>query len=325
MTATLATDSENFALELHALLKDIDPARWRADIEQAVRARIESARSSVIWLLEQAASHEAFATLRSPLDRMRRVLTDEVPPANLPSTDARKRWTAFSKRLTAAYEELSVQLQGYDIHVPSLRPTNYVRNAWHFFMAMSAVFVLELIPTQTALTLAALSFAVTGWTMELTRRRWPQVNRVLMKAFSPVAHPHEAHRINSATWYATALVIMSLTGMHHAQLIGLAILGVGDPVAAVVGRRYGRTKLVNGRSLEGSSAFVVVGTGFSALLVGTLYPGLPTLPLLAASAAGATAGALAELFSRRIDDNLTVPVSAMFGAGLVFSLLGVAP
>ena len=42
-----------------------------------------------------------------------------------------------------------------------------------------------------------------------------------------------------------------------------------------------------------------------------------------AIAAGAAAfGALAELFSQRVDDNLTVPLAAMVGAVVAASLVG---
>lgn len=324
MTASLATESELFALELHALLKDIDPARWRSEVEVALRVRLNEARESVAWLLEQAAQHDAFATLNSALTRLRGVLTEDVPPTGLPSAEARRAWTLFSKRLTAAYDELSVQLRSYDIHVPSLRPTNYARNIVHFFMAMSAVLVLQILPSRTVLALAASVWFVGAWSLEFTRRRSATVNRLLMRLLGPIAHPHEAYRVNSATWYATAIFLMSLFPVHAAQLIGLAVLGVGDPIAALVGRRYGRTKLVHGRSLEGSSAFVLLGTVYATALTSVLRPDLPLMPLLAAAATGATAGALAELFSRRIDDNLTVPVSAMLASAAALAALGVA-
>jgi dolichol kinase len=85
-----------------------------------------------------------------------------------------------------------------------------------------------------------------------------------------------------------------------------------------VGRRYGSTKLVNGRSLEGTMAYAVVAfLGSLAVLAAWHGEVPPSLGLLAAAVAAVT-GALAELFSKRVDDNFAVPVAVALMVGLVF-------
>ena len=91
--------------------------------------------------------------------------------------------------------------------------------------------------------------------------------------------------------------------------LGIAVLGFADPAAAIIGRRYGRIKLVNGRTLEGTATFVAVGTLVAVpwlALVWGMDPGLA----LKLGFFGALAGGVAELFSRRVDDNLSIPVAA---------------
>ena len=108
-----------------------------------------------------------------------------------------------------------------------------------------------------------------------------------------------------------------MTGSPLVCSIGVLVLGVGDPAAALVGRRWGRTKLVNGRSLEGTLTFVLTGILVSAPLCALVYPEVGLRLILALTGVGAVAGALAELLSSRIDDNLTIPVATGLAAWAV--------
>jgi len=134
------------------------------------------------------------------------------------------------------------------------------------------------------------------------------VNDALMRLFGPVAHPHEHYRVNSATWFATALLLLAAFFSPVAATLGVVVLAFGDPSAALIGRRFGRTRLRTGRSLEGTLAFVVAGLvpGFLALL---LTQPIGIALALSLAAVGAVAGALTELFSSRVDDNFTIPVA----------------
>jgi dolichol kinase len=92
----------------------------------------------------------------------------------------------------------------------------------------------------------------------------------------------------------------------------------------VIGRAWGRTKLINGRSLEGTLAFAVASALVGGLTLHLLHPELGLgVALLAAAAAGA-AGSVAELVSRRVDDNLSIPLAATAGAWLALTALGAA-
>jgi dolichol kinase len=98
----------------------------------------------------------------------------------------------------------------------------------------------------------------------------------------------------------------------------VTVLGFADPAASLVGRRWGRVALLRGRTLEGALGFVVIGTVMTtlALLLVTPQPSLG-FALLMAFAVSLT-GAVAELCSGRLDDNLTIPlVSAATAAGLL--------
>jgi len=187
--------------------------------------------------------------------------------------------------------------------------------------ALFALTAMELSPNWNVAIGIATAFAGIGISMEVGRRLSPRINDFCMWLFGRTAHPHEAHRVNSATWYAVAVLLMALCEQVVPAAIALVVLGIGDPCAAIVGRRWGRVRLVNGRSLEGTLAFVATGTIAAAGFVALVHPELGLVPTLVAAGAGAIAGSVAELFSRRIDDNFSVPLTAFAAAYVALGLL----
>lgn len=323
MTHSIALDSRTLALELHRILKDLDPARWRDDLEAAIRARIAALGVQMARLSEAASELAQDSDLPQRLRDLVALLRDRVPEGATTSAAAtRARWMAYRSQLHHAYEELSKSLDAWSIHVPSLRPTNYARNVFHLAWASLAVAIIELAPSAPLLIAIAVGFAIFSWSCEASRRMSPRANDLLMKVFGKVAHPHERFRVNSATWYATALLILSLTVPPMISAIAVGILGVADPAAAIVGRRWGRTRLVNGRSLEGTTTFIVTGFGLAFALLLVNHGDLTATQALLLAGAAALPAAAAELFSKRIDDNLSVPLAGAAGAMVALHALG---
>ena len=93
------------------------------------------------------------------------------------------------------------------------------------------------------------------------------------------------------------MVVLAVTGDLMLITIALAVLAVGDPMAALVGRRFGTIKLVNGRSLQGTLAFVAVATAAAALALSAYFPDLGAAHGGARATSG-TAGALAVALCR---------------------------
>ena len=201
-----------------------------------------------------------------------------------------------------------------------VRAANATRSIFHVFSGALSLAMLRLLPGRGWIIAVAAAFTVAGWTMELARRRSHTVNNALMKVFAPVAHPHERHGINSSTWYVTALLLLSLFAPLRAAEIGVLVLAVADPAAGLIGRRFGRTRIRAGRSLEGTLGFFVVGGIAAACWLALAYAIAWPAALLMAAVAAAV-GALTELGSTRMDDNFTIPVAtavAAAGAALVF-------
>ncbi len=288
MTSELLADRD-LALQLHKMLSDIDPARWRDEMAAALKPKFNELH-------------------RALLHRPRHAGLAQTLGEALPALDHQKRtWLAFKKRVQPAYMALAKRLEAESIHVPSLRPTNYARNLFHLTSAIGAVLTIEFVNSPKILLAVAVAWATFAWALEAARRFNPRLNTLLMKLFGAVAHPHEAHKVNSATWYATALVLVALTQSTVLCVAAVAVLGVGDPLAALVGRRFGRIRLMHGRSLEGTLAFVVSATLATFALFAAFHPALGLGLAFGLAMAAGLAGALAELVSLRVDDNFSIP------------------
>lgn len=80
---------------------------------------------------------------------------------------------------------------------------------------------------------------------------------------------------------------------------------ISDSFAAIIGLKYGKTKIYKKKSLEGSTAFFI-----TSIAIITIF--LPSLKIISIFII-AFAATLAELFaSHRINDNLIVPLVASF-------------
>jgi dolichol kinase len=310
MSTSFAPTSQALALDLYGLLRELDPNHWCGEIESCMADRVAHIRERIANLCESVDAHSPGPALEAVGARLTELV--QIIESHKPQTDLPARWEEFRQGMVPAYERYAASLRHLDIHVPSLRPTNYARNIYHIANAIFCVLCLRFLSEMSVLIVAT-SMLVVAWGCEIGRRIVPRLNDFLMKLMGKFAHPHEAWRVNSATWYVTACVILALLWNLQAASVGIVVLGFADPAAAIMGRRYGRHQLINGRTLEGTGVFIVVGT-ITAWLWLVLGWGLGAGLAFEMALVGATAGGIAELFSRRIDDNLSIPVAAALGA-----------
>jgi dolichol kinase len=330
MSEALALEMKPVVLELHRLLRDIDPSRWRADLEQAVRRRIAELEAAVSRLLAgredaQSSDEGPSARRRELRDRVAELvvlLRAEVPEPGLPPGELGDTWRHYRKRLTHTYESLRDALHAWRVDVPAIRPTNYTRTTFHVLNALICVVLLEVFLGPTLRWVVPASIAGTFWSLELLRMKSPRAAEALMAFFRPIAHPHERHKVNSSTWFATAMTILGALFDPMLAVAAIAVLGLADPAAAFVGRRWGRTQLVGSRSLEGSLTFLLAGVAAAFGVLAIWHADLAIASRLAVAVGAALAGCIAELLSRRVDDNFSVPMAAAAGGWLALWIAG---
>lgn len=267
----------------------------------------------------RSASDRAAARMTAIAEGLREMAAAfEEKRAQRPALKA--RWKTLSEQYEAwlAHLKESRADLGEPTALRHVKPRNLWRNLFHVSVGVTLVAAYELLFSRHFLLVAGgVSLALFAF-MDILRRvsdRWNE--RFVQKMFGKISRPGEAHRIPSATWYVLALTLGVWLLPKHAIAVGALVLAFGDPMAALVGRRFGRLKLVGEKSLLGSLAFAGVATGVVAGFAWLVIPGQGLLGGLGLGAATGLAGALAELLSTRLDDNLTIPLAA----GLVALLL----
>ncbi len=228
------------------------------------------------------------------------------------------------KGLGQQYEALVHHVHEGQLNVPAgvrlehIKPRNYSRNLFHVGMGLASILAYELLLTRGQMILLGSSLLGVFTIMEILRRYSPYWNeQFVQRAFSLIARPGEAYRIPSATWYLAGLLLGAVFLPKHAVELGALVLAVGDPVASLAGKRWGSVKLLGQKSWAGSGGFVLVAFMATTTFLWLVVPGVGLARAATIGAALALLGAVTELFSRRVDDNLSIPLAV----GLLAALL----
>jgi len=123
--------------------------------------------------------------------------------------------------------------------------------------------------------------------MESIERQIDEITRV-----------HERNRVAAHIYFAAASFIAVYFFPMEIAVGAITVATVGDALAAIIGKSFGRHRFANGKSIEGSLAYF-----FSALVI--------LIPLVGPQGAffGALAGTLAEFYNLPPDDNFSNQLS----------------
>jgi dolichol kinase len=202
------------------------------------------------------------------------------------------------------------------------------RRLWHTFGGLSLPVAGLLAPYDIFLR-ALVSLTIAFLIVDIVRLRSARVNRRFMISFRALVREREASTLNGSTCFLIAASIVFILCDKSIAAIALAFLAVGDPAAAMVGEKWGKTRGgaeqgnaadsarsprnlrfsgMKGKSLEGSLACFV-----SCLVVGVILAVVTHLDLLVV-VVGAICATVMESISLRVNDNLSVP---LVGAGVM--------
>ncbi len=241
---------------------------------------------------------------------------------NLPSAPDLKGLREARSRLMDSYEHFLNSLRAVEPLTESalpasLRPRNYVRNGFHVLNALTGVALYQWVFDRHGCLLVLIAVLAVYATLDITRRLWPRWNEILFDSvFKQITRPRERHQIPAASWYALATFLVVLTSQQTTAQLAVLVLGIGDPAASLVGRKWGRRKLWRRKSLVGTGAFAIASFLAAAIFLTTLKA-LPWGRLLPMATVASVAGAAAEVVSDdRLDDNFTVPITVAAALGL---------
>jgi len=158
------------------------------------------------------------------------------------------------------------------------------------------------------------TFAVLNVLIEIAVfRQVPYVTPLYKALFGKMAReskPGEFRFSGAPPMYASAC-LTALCFSNRVASCAFAILILSDTAAALIGRKWGRHRFFNGKSLEGSLSFLLTGW---IIAVGFCFAGGLPGTTLAIWLFGVVVSCIAEFFNEQIhmDDNFTIPL--LFGA-----------
>lgn len=106
------------------------------------------------------------------------------------------------------------------------------------------------------------------------------------------------------TYYAAGIFISLLIFPMEVAMNAILVLIWCDTMAALVGIKFGKRKIYRSKTLEGTSAFVVMGVVIC-LIFNFIFPGYG---FISAGIPALILTALYELFNSRLNDNFTIPL-----------------
>ena len=196
------------------------------------------------------------------------------------------------------------------------------RKLWHIATGVIGLTVyhksgISIEHTATAL----LIFSACSFLVEFLRLRNEKINQILMIAMKPVMRESEKNSVSGMPFYALGVSLSLFFFPPQIAILSILYLIFADPIASFCGILYGRDKILPNKSLQGTIA------AFSVCYIVTLVYGLihssPSMNLLVFSIVAGLIGAVSELCSQFVDDNLCIPVISGLGLFILNSFVGI--
>lgn len=141
---------------------------------------------------------------------------------------------------------------------------------------------------------------LTGIAVTIELMKWfsSRFSDFFFQIFTPMLRIHERKgAMTGATYYVISAFLCILFFPKTLAIVCIFFMVLGDLAAALVGRMWGRTKLLGSKSLEGSAACFIV---CAVIALVKLHPIIAII--------GALVATIVEMLPVPIDDNLTVPL-----------------
>lgn len=151
-------------------------------------------------------------------------------------------------------------------------------------------------------------FASLAYVMDQVRVQYPELSSLFTPINRLFLRAEEELKESAAVPYVMATLLCIITFPKIIALFAIFTLAISDPLASIVGIRFGRHPITHNRTVEGTIAFFI-----STALIGhylfytqthiSLF-GVVALPLCIAFLV-----TLVDFLPHRLDDNITIPLS----------------
>lgn len=191
-----------------------------------------------------------------------------------------------------------------------------LRKFWHMgtgLVGLYAFYASGLGPINFAKILMAIAMA--GFAVDLIRTRFEPVNNFVMKVMGSFMRESEKDGMSGFPFYALGASLSLFFFPEKIAVLSIIFLMFSDPISSFFGILYGKDKFLPNKSIQGTLAGFVT-CYLLALFYGMTFSDNGGVSLLFFAIFAGAIGAISELLSVFVDDNLTIPLVS--AAGMTF-------
>lgn len=215
---------------------------------------------------------------------------------------------------------------------PSRYELHWPRRLFHMISGFVLVALGLILETKESFIIVLAIITFCALAVESLRLVTPRLNHLLLQCFKILVRSGEETKVSGIFYYCLGCLISAIVFPKSIAILAILYLAIGDPVAAIVGVVFGKTKPLktidlDSKSLEGSlGCFLVCVLVTFAVTYGFPKPQIQSFEdRLYFSFVGGLAAMLGELLPLRTDDNLSLPVVSGALLWLFAALLNLMP
>ena len=195
----------------------------------------------------------------------------------------------------------------------SVKPTTkkdiqWMRKFWHIGMIVVVCYLYAKVwTTREGALLAWLVIGGPFLILDTLRTKIRPLNVFIISFFSPLMRKRELCSPSSTTPFLLSSFIVIALFPKPIAIVSMLCLAFGDVAACMIGLRFGKDKIFQKKSLQGSIACFVVC--FLIMLAFLIAHQVSSNALVVIALVGGLAATLGELIAvKPLDDNFTIPV-----------------
>ncbi len=202
-------------------------------------------------------------------------------------------------------------------------PNEYVRKLQHVGYTLSVFLLLELFSSWYIAIAAICLLVIIAYPFLLFTEKLPIYRRFFVDRSKTGGEYRKQLIFAQLSFALLILIYWGLLGVKWHYVVAVAVMawGFGDAAAALVGKAFGRRHVLHrwierAKTCEGTIAMILI-SGLALFFTLFFYAGKPWLSSMLIALLVAPVCGMVELFSRRGNDTLTVP---LFTAALIYPL-----
>ncbi len=190
-----------------------------------------------------------------------------------------------------------------------------IRKLWHMATGLLGLVIFYRTGSNVEVfAVALLTLATLAFVFEFLRLKFDSINQKTIQIMKPIMRESERNSISGLPFYALGVSLSLFFYQPKIAIISILFLIFADPIASFFGILYGKDKILPNKSLQGTIAAFTV-CYLVTFVFGIIHTG-SSMNLLVFSIIGGAIGAISELCSQFVDDNLCIPVLSGFGLSI---------